>query len=36
MGFIDFVLKGKGFLDYTYLLSPNKFEINDTIIIKDF
>ena len=31
-GFINFMLKGKILLDYTNLLSPNKFEKNNKII----
>ena len=34
IGFIDFMLKGKRFLDYTNLLSPNDYEKNDQIILK--
>ena len=34
--FIDFMLKGKSFFDYTSLFSPNFYEKNDTIIIKYF
>ena len=26
IGFIDFISKGKGFLDYTNSFSPNKYE----------
>ena len=36
IGFIDFMLKGKSFLDYTNLLSPNDYEQNDKIILKYF
>ena len=36
VGFIDFMLKGKGLLDYTILFYPNKFEKNDKIITKYF
>ena len=36
VGFIDFMLKGKGLLDYTILFYPNKFEKNDKIISKHF
>ena len=32
--FVDFMLKGKSFLDYTNLFSPNKYEKNDKIILK--
>ena len=34
IGFIDFKLKGKRFLHYTNLLSPNDCEKNDQIILK--
>ena len=36
IGFIDFMLKGKSFLDCTNLFSPNKYEKNDKIILKYF
>ena len=36
IGFIDFMLKGKNFLDYTNLFSANDFEKNDKIILKYF
>ena len=36
IGFIDFILKGKSFLDYTNLFAPNDFEKNDKIILKYF
>ena len=36
IGFIDFMLKGKGLLDYTNLFSPNDYEKNDKIILKYF
>ena len=32
--FIDFMLKGKGFLDYTNFISPNEYEENDKIMRK--
>ena len=32
IGFIDFMLKGKSFLDYTNLFSLNDYEKNDKII----
>ena len=35
-GFIDFILKGKGFLDYANLFSPNCYEKNDIKILKYF
>ena len=34
IAFIDFMLKGKSFLDYTNLFSPNYYEKNDKIIPK--
>ena len=34
--FIDFMLKGKSFFDYTNLFSPNNYEKNDKIILKFF
>ena len=34
IGFIDFMLKGKSFLDYTNLLSPNEYEKSDKMILK--
>ena len=36
IGFIDFKLKGKSLLDYTNLFSPNDYENNDKIIIRNF
>ena len=36
IGFIDFLLKGKSLLDYTNLFSPDDYENNDKIILKDF
>ena len=36
IGFIDFMLKGKGLLDYNNLFSPNEYEKNDKIILKHF
>ena len=36
IGFVDFMLKGKSFLDYTNLFSPNEYEKNDKIILKYF
>ena len=36
IGFIDFRLKGKRLLDYISLISPNKFENNVEIILKQF
>ena len=32
IGYIDFMLKHKSFLDYTNSLSPNDYEKNDKII----
>ena len=36
IGFIDFILKGKGLLEYTNLVSPNDNEKNDNIMLKHF
>ena len=36
IGFIDFMLKGKGLLEYKNLFSPNDYEKNDKIILKYF
>ena len=36
IGFIDFILKGKSLLDYTYSFSPNDYENIDKIILKYF
>ena len=36
IGFVDFMLKGKSFLDYTNLFSPNEYEKNDKITLKYF
>ena len=36
IGFTDFMLKGKGLLDYTNLFSSNQYEKNDKIILKYF
>ena len=36
IGFVDFMLKGKGLLDKTNLFSPNDYENNDKIILKYF
>ena len=30
--FTDFMLKGKSLLEYTNLLSPNEYEMNDKVI----
>ena len=35
-GFIDFMLKGKVFLDYTNLFSPSEYGKSDKIILKYF
>ena len=35
-GFIDFMLKGKSLLEYTYLFSPNEYKQNDKIKLKYF
>ena len=34
--FVDFMLKGKSFLEYTNLFSPNEYKENDKIILKYF
>ena len=36
IGFIDFMLKCKSFLDYTNLFSPNEYEKNDRILLTYF
>ena len=36
IGFIDFMLKGKGLADYTNLFSPNEYEKYDKIKLKYF
>ena len=36
IGFIDLKLKGKSFLGFTNLFSPNEYEKNDEIILKYF
>ena len=36
IGFIDFMLKCKSWLDYANLFSPNDYERNDKIIVKYF
>ena len=36
IGFIDFMLKSKSFLDYTNLFCPNEYEKNDKIILNIF
>ena len=36
IGFIDFMLKGKGLLVYTNLFSLNEYKKNDKIILKYF
>ena len=35
-GFINFMQKGKSFLDYANLLSPNEYEKNDKTILEHF
>ena len=32
--FIDFMVKGKILLDYTNFFDPNKYEMNEQIILK--
>ena len=36
IGFIDFMLKDESLLEYTNLFSPNSYEKNDKIILKNF
>ena len=36
IGFIGFMLKGKTFLYYRNLFSPNDYEKNDKVILKYF
>ena len=36
VGLINFMLKGKSFLDYINLFSPNEYEKNDKIILRYF
>ena len=36
IGFVDFMLKGKSLIDYTYLFSPNDYEKNNQIKPKYF
>ena len=36
IGFIDFMLKAKSLLEYTKLFSPNEYQKNEKIILKDF
>ena len=36
IGFIDFILKGRSFLDYINLFSFNEYEKNDEIMLKYF
>ena len=36
IGFMDFMFKGKSFLDYSNLVSSNNYEKNDQIILKQF
>ena len=36
IGFIDFMLKGKSFLDYTNIFPPIEYEKNDKTIAKYF
>ena len=36
IGFIDFMLKGKSFLEYTNLFSLNEYKNNDKKILKYF
>ena len=34
IGFINFILKGKSFPDYTNLFCPNEYQKNNKIILK--
>ena len=34
IGFIDFILKVKGLLQYANLFSPNEYEKHDKIVLK--
>ena len=36
IGMMNFMVKGKSFLDYTNLFSSNEYEKNDKIILKNF
>ena len=36
IGFIHFMLKGTSLLEYANLFSPNDYEKNDKIMLKDF
>ena len=36
IGFMDFMLKGKSFLEYANLFSPKDYEKNDKTILKYF
>ena len=36
IGFIEFILKGKGLLEYTNLFSRNDYRKNDKIILQYF
>ena len=36
VGFIDFMLKSKGLLEYTDLFSRNEYEKNDKMVLKYF
>ena len=36
IGFMDFILKGRSFLEFTNLISQNKDEKNDKIMLKHF
>ena len=36
IGFVNFMLKGKSMFDYTNLFSPNDYDKNDKVILKDF
>ena len=36
IGFINFTVKGKNLLEYTYLFFPHEYKKNDKIILKYF
>ena len=36
IGFTDFMLNGKSFLDYTNLFSPDEYKKNDKVILEIF
>ena len=36
IGFINFMIKGKSFIDFTILFFPNNFRDNDKVIVNYF